>query len=283
MRSGFVSGSSSPVHQLDPPAAAGRPVAPKWRGLTPVRDLTGLTGEQRAATHRTNVRIRELDARDYATYLDDYLAGARRCRTASELRAYGRPADAEAGLEDGATFAEKQDLDVFGVFGRSVGALYRTNRELGDMILRHERRPVPLDVFFDASLTAKVEVGGRTYGGTASVRGGVAPQIGAGGVTVEPGRVEVGADAGLVGAKAAFAGGRLDAVEVTVRAAPGVRASTKQSRAAVEAGIAVGGKAGGRGGAPALHVEAKASAGVTLVTADAVRWALSPKSFWDER
>lgn len=282
MRPGVISGSSTPVRELEPSAGSGA-VAPRWRGLTPLRELTGLTGDHREAVHRTNVRIREHDARAYASYLDDYLAGARRCRTPEELRAYGKPADAEAGLERGATRGEKADLDIGGVFGRSAGALHRANRQLGELILRLERRPVPLDVFFDASLTAKVQLGGRSYGGTLSARGGVAPQLGAPGVTLEPGRVEIGADAGLVGGKATFAGGRLESVEVAARAAPGVRAFTKQSRGAVEAGVAVGGKTGGKGGAPALHVEGKVSAGVTVLTAEVARWALSPRSFWDEQ
>jgi hypothetical protein len=224
------------------------------------------------------VRIREADARAYAAYLEQYGAGALRCRTADELRAYGPPAGPAAGLELGSTLSE--DLDLQHAYDRQQHAWLSTMKDVGEHVLRLERRPVPLDVFFDASVTAKVQVGGRGYGGTLSARGGVAPQLGAAGVTLEPGRVEVGADGGVAGAKAAFAAGRLESVEVAARAAPGVRAFTRQSRSAVEAGLAVGGKAGGKGGGPGVHVEARASVGVNVLTVETARWALSSRSFW---
>jgi hypothetical protein len=226
-----------------------------------------------------SVQIREANAREYAQYLEQYRDGALRCRTSDELRAYGPAAKPDAGLEAGATLAE--DGELLRPFESQRHEWLATLKDVGEHLFKLERRPVPLDVFFDAALTAKVEVGGRTYGGTVSARGDVTPQVGAAGVTLEPGRTEVGADVGVAGVKAAFARGALESVEVTARAAPGVRAFAKQSRGAVEHGIAIGGKVGGKDGAPAVHVEGRASVGVTLVTADTVRWALSNKSFWN--
>jgi hypothetical protein len=283
VRAGFISGSISSVASGAEPAARTRsrgPTAPAWRGLTPLHDLTGLTGSQRADAHRTNLRISERDERAYEEYVEAYVDGALRCRTSDELRAYGPLEPAGQAYEPGATLDERTTF-FRKVIDRRITDWHAGATKLGDHILRLERHPVPLDVFFDASVSAKVEMGGRTYGGTASARGGVAPQLGAAGVTVEPGRTEIGADAGLVGAKAAFAAGRLDSVEVTARAAPGVRAFARQSRGAVEAGVAVGGKLGGKGGAPALHVEGRASVGATLLTAETVRFALS--DFWKGR
>ncbi len=285
MRTSFVSGSPSPLFggvETQGHRVSDGPVAPVWRGLTPLHDLTGLTGEQRANVHRMNLRVSDLDGRAYASYVEQYVQGARRCRTVDELRAYGPLQQAAQDYEPGATLSEREAF-FRRVIDRRTTDLSAGLREAGDLILRLEGRPVPLDVFFDASVTAKVEMGGRTYGGTLSARGDVTPQVGAAGVTLERGRTEIGADAGLMGAKLAFAGGRLESAEISARAAPGVRAFTKQSRGAVEAGVAIGGKAGGKGGRPALHVEGKASVGVNLLTADVVRRALSRKSFWDGR
>lgn len=276
MRIGFI--SPFPSAASEPAASPDRPVAPRWPGAAEVRSLEGLSGEYRARVHQMNVRVREAGAREYGGYLEAYLEGARRCRTADELRAYGPPANADPGLEPCATSSE--DADLQHAYGLQLYELGRANRELADLILDLERRPVPLRVFFDAALTAKVELGGRSYGGAVSARGGATPQVGAGGVTVEPGRVELGADAGVAGVKAAFARGRLESVEVSVRAAPGVRAFAKQSRGAIEQGVALGGKAGGKDGGPALHLEARASAVVTTLTPEVARWALSNKSFW---
>jgi hypothetical protein len=273
-------GAATPV-AVSSHAPGGGPAAPAWRGLSPLRDLTGLAGADRAAAHRANVRVRDGDAAAYAQYLEAWLDGARRCRTAAELRAYGRPAAPSAGLERGATLAEDRDLDIAGSYGRQVHASLAAHGALSELILRLERRPVPLDAFFDAALTVRVESGGRAWGGTVSSRGGAVAEAGSRAVTVQPGRTEVGVDAGIAAARAALSGGRLDAVEVSVPALPGVRAFSRLSRGAVEQGMAVGGAVGGTGGAPGVRVEARASVGVTLLTAEVARWALSRRSFWD--
>jgi hypothetical protein len=262
------------------PRPAGGPVAPPWPGLSQLRDLTGLTGQYRADVHRRNVRIREADAREYARYLETYLAGARRCRTARELRAYGEAARPDAGLERGARLSEHEDLNR--PFQQQRSAHLKASRAVADIQLRLDGRPVPLDVFFDASLAARIDVGGRTLGGALSARGGAVPEAGLAGVTVQPGRIETGVDAGVAGVKTSFARGRVESVEVSVRAAPGVRAFAKQSAGAVEHGLAVGGTVGGKEGAPAVRVEARGSIGVTLLTPEVVQRALSPKSWWDE-
>ncbi len=257
--------------------------APAWDGLTPPGRLEGLSGRARERVHDANVRTLWRDVDRYEAYLERYLEGARRCRTTSELRAYGPPAVAGDGLEQDGTKAERAETA-----GGPSHALHVRLRqaygELADVVLRLERRPVPLDVFFDLSLTARLEAKGRSYGGTVSARGGAALEGGAGAVSgsVASGRREVGVEAGPVGAKATFVDGKLAGAEVSVRPVPGVAVHAKRTLGGIEHGLSAGKTFGGAGGKPAVNVEVRGTVGVNLLGAGVVRDAFW-RDFWREK
>lgn len=264
------------------PSAPGRG-APAWDGLSPVGFLEGLSPAARRRVHDANVRTLWRDVDRYEAYLERYLEGARRCRTVEELRAYGPPALAGEGLEPDGTKAERMETAEGPSHALRV-RLQHAYRDLADVVLRLERRPVPLDVFFDLSLTARVESKGRSYGGTVSARGGAALDGGAGAVSgsVASGRREVGVEAGPVGAKATFVDGKLAGAEVSVRPVPGVAVHSKRTLGGIEHGLSVGKTFGGAGGAPAVKVEARATVGVNLLGAGVVLDALG-RDFWREK
>jgi len=219
----------------------------------------------------------------YEAHLERYLEGARRCRTPDELRTYGPPEIAEEGLEPDGTKPEREEM-ARGPSWALKSRLRHANVELGDLVLRLERRPVPLDVFFDVSIAASVQAGARSIGGSLSARGGGAVEAGAGGVaggTAGQGRHEVGIEAGLAGAKATFAGGRMVGAEVSVRPVPGVTVHAKRTRGTIEHGLSVAATMGGQNGKPGVKLEARATVGLNLTTAEFVHRGLY-RSFFDE-
>lgn len=262
--------------------------APVWGGLTRVDALTGLAGDARERVHENNLRIRWADAERYAAYLKDYLRGALACRTSAELRAYGKPAGVESDLEEGRTQREEWDFNG-GPRDRMVSSLLAANEELGGHILRLENEPVPLEAFFELSLTARGQIAGRALGGRLSTRTGaeVEGAVRAGGASLTAGgsgRVAVGFDAGIAGMEATLEQGRVESVEVKARPALGIGFAVKRSTGSAEVALVAGGKIGGKApGAPGLEIEARAAAGVNLLTAEAVRRAISSRSFWDEK
>ncbi len=261
------------------------PTPPSWGGLTRIDPLSGLAGEARERVHQNNLRVREGDAERYASYVEDYLRGARSWRTPEDILAYGPPATPGSGREDGATM--KDDLDIESWYFNPALRAYRAcTAEISDLIARVEGRPVPLTAYFEASVTAKVEAGGRSFGGSWSSRGGASPRIGlsAGGASVDAlgqGRTALGVDAGALGVKATLAGGQVESVEVKARALPGVAVHAKRSASAVEHSLSVGGQVGSGSGGPAIRVEGRIGIGVNLVSAELIRQALSSKTYWD--
>lgn len=270
-----------PLHSAGPRARTDG--APAWEGLTPPGRLEGLSLRARERVHSANVRTLWRDVDRYEAYLDRYLEGARRCRTAEELRAYGPPEAAADGLEPDGTKAERVETARGPSHALHVRLLHAYG-ELADVVLRLERRPVPLDVFFDVSLTARVEAKGRSYGGTFSARGGAALEASAGAVSGSAGggRRELGIEAGPVGAKATFVDGGLAAAEVSVRPVPGVAVHAKRTLGGIEHGLSAGKTFGGAGGTPAVKVEVRATVGVNLLPADVARDAIG-RDFWRER
>lgn len=283
MRIPFI--SPAPLREPTPGRAALTPSgAPVWEGLSTIDRLEGLSPEARKRVHERNGRTRWRDVERYEDYLDRYLEGARRCRTTRELRAYGRPEIAEEGLEPDGTPAER--LEFAGGPSQALKSrLEHAYREIGDLVLRLERRPVPLDVFFDVSATARAEIAGRSFGGTLSARGGGTVEGSLGGVVGSAAagrRHEAGLDAGVAGVKASFVDGRIVGAEVSFPAAPGVTVHAKRTRGAVEHGISVGTRLGGAVGRPGVRVEARASLGVNLTTAEFIHRAIYGRSVFDE-
>lgn len=285
MRTSACHGPSGPV---TPDLDVRRPPPPSWGGLTRIDPLAGLAGAARQRVHENNLRVRGADAERYAAYLEAYLPGALACRTPAELRAYGKPAAPEAGLEPGASLEEQMDFNN-GPWDDMGEALFDTNEALGGHIQRLEGRPVPLEVFFDLSLTAKAQVGRSLVGGTLSSRGGAAASAGAraGGASLSatgPASRTVGLDAGVAGAEVTLSGGRVESVEVKVRPLSLLAVHTKRAAGTMEAALSLGGKVSGKEpGAPALELEARAGLGVNLLTPETVRRAISSRSFWDEK
>jgi hypothetical protein len=264
-----------------------RPKAPAWGGFTRLDSLEGLTGEARRRVHENNLRIRYGDSERYEAYVEEYLRGARLCRSAAELGAYGAHAVPEQGGERGSTALEETEL-FDGPFRPMSRVWFAASKEVGDLRLRLEGKTVPLDVTFDVSATAKVQYGVRAFGGTWSAHGGAEPVVGAGagGVAVVVkgnGQSEVGFDAVVAGAKVTLSGHGVEGVEVKARVLPGVSIYARKTAAGVQHSLAVGGRLGGANGSPNVQLEARASIGVNLLTPELVREALFGKSFWEKK
>ena len=130
-----------------------RPVAPEWGGNTRTDPLDGLSGEARRRVHENNLRIREGDAERYEAYVKEYLRGARLCRTAAELRAYGKHAWPDRDDEPGSTIDERIAF-YKGPWRTMEDTWYAATKEVSGIRLRLQGKPVPLDVSVDVSATA---------------------------------------------------------------------------------------------------------------------------------
>ncbi len=242
------------------PVSAPPATAPKPPILRPLYDLQGRTGPERARAHQANVRIRWGDADAYGRHWKAYLEGARRCATSAELRAYGRPAKPQSGLEASSTVAEDADLDR--PWQRQLSTYLHGCDELSQLIARLEGRPVPLEAWFEADLAATVHLGGRHAGfaigredghTTASIRGGGANDAAADIRTRD--RIEVAREVRLPGVVAMRVDERPGRLEIdAARIGPGAAYVATDGRS-VAAGLKVGAHAGFAKATLGVHVK----------------------------
>jgi hypothetical protein len=263
-----------------PPSAPAPPKPPAWEGLRPLYSLEGRPPDDRARAHAANVRIREGDADRYASYLERFLEGARRCRTAEELRAYGRPAIPTADHPPGATQAEDDALDF--AHRRAFRAYERECRERSGLMAHLEGRAAPLEVTVEAQVSAALASGGRRVGGfDASLEGdGMCMSATAGRgtstarATSKSDRIEVApAISTPVGAATLGRNGKLDRLEVTPMPGQAVGPYLATTGESVSVGLK-GGSRIERGGLEA-SLQAKLGLRLQLLDAETVRLALT--------